>query len=283
MHCGDCMLGCKRGAKWTARIFGDEAARNGADILLNTRVDKLIVENNTVIGIEAKNKGKRITAYGKTVVLSGGLSDAQLLRKEGIGNAGRGLACDWLQFVGGIIPGMGTAGVSPMSVGTDEHYDADGFILTQAFPTFSQFALGTVSKGPSYMAKIPRFSQYTGVMVKIRDEIAGEMFTDSGFSKPITRQDRLRLNKGIDIIKKILKKAGADEKSFVVMDPVGAHPCASCRIGDVVDENLQTEISNLYCCDASVLPNSLGKPLVWVLVSLSKRLAGHLDSRLMKI
>jgi choline dehydrogenase-like flavoprotein len=275
-NCGDCMLGCKRGAKWTARIFGDEALANGADLLLEAKVDRVMVENHKAVGVEGMLKGKPFQYHGKAVVLSAGLADAFILREAGIKNAGVGLACDWLQFVGGIIPGMNTAKVSPMAVGTLEHYETDGVILTQAFPTFSQFGLGALSLGPSFLLKIPDFWKYTGVMVKICDEVTGEMISDARFSKPVTRQDRQRLNKGIEIIKKILTRAGADEKSFITLHPNGAHPCASCRIGDVVDHNLETEIQNLYCCDASVLPTSLGKPLVWILVSLSKRLAGHL-------
>ncbi len=64
--------------------------------------------------------------------------------------------------------------------------------------------------------------------------------------------------------------------SVFVMDPMGAHPSVSCPIGTVVDNNLETSIQNLYCCDASVFPASLGNPTVWTAVSLGKRLAKHL-------
>ncbi len=53
-----------------------------------------------------------------------------------------------------------------------------------------------------------------------------------------------------------------------------------CRIGEVVDSNLETDIKNLYCCDASVFPSSLGLPVVWTAVSLGKRLAKHIDARM---
>jgi len=240
--CGDCMLGCKRGAKWTARIYGDEAIENGAELLLKAKVEHVVVENGKAVGVEGIRKGKKFQYFSKIVVLSAGLMDAFILRQAGIEEAGSGLACDWLQFVGGIIPGMSTAKVSPMAVGTLEHYDTDGFILTQAFPTFSQFGLAAISLGPSYLSKIPGFKKYTGIMVKIRDELNGNMISDSKFSKPITERDRQRLGKGIDIIKKILLKAGADESSLITLSPTGAHPCASFRIGEVVDSSLETSI-----------------------------------------
>ena len=144
--CGDCMLGCKRGAKWTARIYGDEAVENGAELLLNTKVDGIIVENRKAVGLEGVKKGKPFQYFGKNIVLSAGLPNAVMLRKAGIEEAGIGLACDWLQFMGGIIPGVNTAKVGPMAVGTMEHYENDGFVITQAFPTFSQFGVGLLGK-----------------------------------------------------------------------------------------------------------------------------------------
>ena len=279
-NCGDCMLGCKRDAKWTARVYGDEAVENGAELLLSAKVDGIIVENRKAVGVEGVKKGKPFQYFGKNIVLSAGLPNAVMLRKAGIDEAGIGLACDWLQFMGGIIPGVSTAKVGPMAVGTMEHYENDGFVITQAFPTFSQFGVGLLGKGLSALSRLPKFPQYTGVMVKICDEVTGEMITDTKFSKPITKQDRQRLDKGVDIIKRVLLKAGADESSLITMSPGGAHPCASCRIGDVVDTNLETQIQNLYCCDASVLPTSMGKPLVWILASISKRLATHLNEKL---
>lgn len=96
------------------------------------------------------------------------------------------------------------------------------------------------------------------------------------FSKPVTEEDTKKLKKGVSIIKKILKNAGAKEDSIIELTPSGAHPSATCRIGEVVDQNLQTRIQHLYCCDASVFPSSLGLPVVWTAVSLGKRLAKHL-------
>jgi choline dehydrogenase-like flavoprotein len=50
----------------------------------------------------------------------------------------------------------------------------------------------------------------------------------------------------------------------------------------VVDRNLETEIKNLYCCDASVMPSALGLPVIWTVVALGKRLGKHLDAQLGK-
>jgi len=101
---GDCMLGCKTGAKWTARVYGDEAVSKGADLHLHTKVTDVIVESDLVIGVKATKLGVPVKYFGKSVVLSTGLDNAYILRRAGISPAGKGVCCDWLQFGGERSP-----------------------------------------------------------------------------------------------------------------------------------------------------------------------------------
>jgi choline dehydrogenase-like flavoprotein len=279
-NCSLCMLGCPHGAKFSARDYGDEAIKNGAALKLHTKVTGVITDNGTVTGVEGRKFGKKVRYHGKVVVLSSGISNVGILRRAGIKEAGRGFACDWLQFVGAIIPGMNTAQSNPMTVGTLEHYETDGIAILPVFPNWSQFLVILGMMGPRYLPKFPDFWRYSGIMVKIRDEISGQIYKGTSFSKPVTETDKKRLDKGVGIIKDIFRKAGADDDSIIALKPSGAHPSASCRIGEVVDSNLETEIKNLYCCDASVFPEALGLPVVWTVASLGKRLAKHLDQQL---
>ncbi len=278
---GSCMLGCKTGAKWTARVYGDEAIAHGAELKLNTKVTGVIVENGKVTGVTSSRLGMKKNYYGKSVVLSTGLDNAYILRRAGIREAGHGFCCDWLQFVGGIIPGMNTSRATPMAVGGMEHYESDGIVVLPVFPNWAQFlVLLWFSGGTAYLPKFADFWKYTGLMVKVRDETTGELYKGVHFSKPVTERDKKRLDKGVDIIRRVLLKAGAHPDSVLPLRPSGAHPSGTCRIGMVVDGNLETRIQNLYCCDASVFPSSLGLPVVWTAVALGKRLGKHLDSRL---
>lgn len=276
---GDCMLGCRTGAKWTARVYGDEAVANGADLHLHTKVKEVIVENGKVIGVRAHRFGIPVEFYGKSVVLSAGIDNAYILRRAGIKEAGRGFCCDWLHFVGGEIPGMNTIGATPMSVGTLEHYESDGIAIVPVFPNWAMFAAYLFFMGPKNILKFPRFPKLSGIMVKVRDETSGELYKGVSFTKRVTKTDQMKLDKGVDIIKKVLRAAGAKDESIIVLKAAGAHPSATCRIGEVVDNNLETKIGNLYCCDASVFPSSLGLPVVWTAVSLGKKLARHLEKK----
>ncbi len=275
------MLGCKSGAKWTARVYIDEALQEGMDLCLHASAKEIIIENGKAVGIRAHHMGNTEDFHAKKIVLSAGLDNVHLLRKAGIAEAGQGFCCDWLQFVGGIIPQMNTcSGNSPMSVGTSEHYESDGLELTPVFPNWTMFAAILFFMGIRYFPRFTNYWKYSGIMVKIRDETCGEIYSGLKFSKPVTESDQKKLDMGVDIIREIFKKAGAPESSIIPLKPMGAHPSATCRIGEIVDTDLKTEIDNLYCCDASVMPSSLGTPVVWTVVSLGKRLAEHLNQSL---
>ena len=278
-NCSDCMLGCKRGAKWTARVYGDEAVQHGADLKLHTTIARVMTENGQAVGVEGSHLGRKVQYYGRAVVLSASLDNAYILRRAGIRDAGRGFCCDWLQFVGAVIPGMNTTKDNPMTVGTTEYYETDGFMIVPVFPNWALYLLMLGFMGPAYLKRFHDFWRLSGIMVKIKDETHGELFDGTSFSKPITRVDRQKLDKGVEIIKKVFQKAGAKGSSIITIKPLGAHPSATCRIGDVLDSNLETKFRNLYCCDASVLPSALGGPTVWTLAALAKRLAKHIDGR----
>ncbi len=278
--CGACMLGCPTGAKWNARVYADEAVANGADLLLHTTVSSVLVENNKAIGVEGRRMGRKEIYHAKAVVLSAGTGNVHILRKAGIQEAGNGFCCDWLQFVGGIIPGMRTGRSNPMTVGTMEHYESDGIAILPVFPNWAQFAVMLGFMGWKALGNLAHFRRYTGLMVKIRDDREGAIHSAASFSKPLTSGDVKKLDKGTAIIRKILKKAGADMERILVLKPTGAHPSVTCGIGRVVDTDLQTAVENLYCCDSSVFPAALGTPTVWTLVALGKRLGKHLSRKM---
>lgn len=75
---------------------------------------------------------------------------------------------------------------------------------------------------------------------------------------------------------RILVRAGADPDSIFITPLRGTHPSATVRLGQLLDENLQTAVKNLYVCDASTFPEALDRPTVLTILALGKRLAAHL-------
>ncbi len=73
-------------------------------------------------------------------------------------------------------------------------------------------------------------------------------------------------------------KAGVEPGSIVVSKVQGAHPGGTAAIGEVVDQNLETKVSGLFVCDASVLPIAPGLPPMLTIGALAKYLAKKLTA-----
>jgi choline dehydrogenase-like flavoprotein len=134
----------------------------------------------------------------------------------------------------------------------------------------------TALKGPGYALTWPRWGRTLGVMIKIKDDISGGITIEGEISKPMTDRDSFRLNHAAIVARRILIRAGADADSIFLTPLRGTHPSGTVRLGQLVDQNLQTEVKNLYVCDASTFPEALDRPTVLTILGLGKRLAAHL-------
>ena len=272
-NCGNCFVGCRHGAKWTALEYLEKARLNGADILNNTTVHKIITSNGSVKGVLTGSNGKTRKILADRVILSaGGLSTPLILFRSGIWNAGTGLFCDTFVNVYGVTSALNQVQEIPMALINREFYQNEGFILSTFINpiSISRFA----ELGPQ--ALIVPLDKLIGLMVKIRDERSGYIQPDGTITKPVTQKDQEKLQKGISMAKKILAKAGADIGSFMISKYQGAHLGGTAAIGEVVDRDLQSEIKNLYVCDGSVLPVAPGLPPILTIIALAKRLAKKL-------
>lgn len=106
----------------------------------------------------------------------------------------------------------------------------------------------------------------------------GTVYDDGSFSKPLTENDWKKLKRGEEHAARILKAFGCTD--IFTCRPLAAHPCASVRVGDHVDTNFETRIGNLFVCDASVFPESMGLPCVLTCTALALRMAKILKKRL---
>lgn len=281
-HCSaSCMMGCTCGAKWTAREYIKEAMDSGARLLTETEGEDIVIENGECAGIIVKQNGYRKKIESKIVVLSaGGLGTPLILHRAGIYDAGHGFFCDPTVMVYGVSKYRGTSADPPMSVGSYEFYDSDGFMLSHLIDPWAMFPIAMFYKGLSYISKLIHYRKLLGIMIKVKDELAGSISPEGKISKPLTQKDRFRLHKAMEVSRKILIKAGADPDSIFTSPVRGTHPGGTARIGHVIDTNLETKIKNLFVCDASVFPEAPDRPLVLSIIGFGKRLAKHILSRL---
>ena len=278
--CGaKCMLGCRCGAKWNAAEWVDEAVRAGAEFLTEARADSLVVDGNLpnarIIGVQGRQRGRHFEFLAKTVILAaGGIGTPLLLRQAGMERAGQGIGMDTTFIVYGAsrLPGNG---LEPPMTYAWENLE-DGYLLSTLVDPWLNYPIITALKGWRYPLTWPRWDQTLGVMIKLKDDVSGCVASERDISKPFTVSDQAKLTKATEIARRILVRAGAGPSTLFVTPPRGTHPCATVRVGDLLDANLRTEIDGLYVCDASAFPESLARPTVLTILALGQRLVEHL-------
>jgi choline dehydrogenase-like flavoprotein len=285
--CGLCMFGCPTGAKWTTLEFIDHAQKNGADVLTETHAVKVIHRDGRVGGVEAIRKGRLERFFAPLVILaSGALSTPLILGNSGI-PAGTGLAGDVFQTTYGYHPETGMKG--EIILGS---YLESVIEDRELFPAPYMYIPFLVYKDKigGFPAKISLAQQakylmlsksidtrhLLGMMTKIRDERTGKVNGDGSIEKKLTEKDMAKLREAHQLNREILIASGVEEPSVFTGVYESGHPCCTAAIGEVVDDNQETEISGLFVSDASVFPSPLGMPPILTLVALSKQLADRI-------
>ncbi|MBU0516439.1 MAG: FAD-dependent oxidoreductase [Proteobacteria bacterium] len=276
---GTCMLGCPHGAKWTARDYVADMVAAGGKIINGADVRRVIIQDGAATGVLALTPRGRLEVEAEVVVVAaGGLGTPTILRRSGLDEAGVGMFLDPLVMVTGVSRHAGTSSGPPMSVGTYEFMEDEGILLSNLIDPWGLWLIMVARKNPARLGQFLSYRRQLGLMVKIGDELAGYVTPDGRVSKPLTRQDHDRLDRGAAVARRILIRAGCHPRSIIVGPVRGAHPGATARLGRVVDDNLQTRVANLFVSDASVLPQALDRPMVLTIIGLAKRLADHLLS-----
>lgn len=275
--CGaKCMLGCRCGAKWNAAEWVDEAVEAGADLRVHARVKRILMDGSQAVGLEGTLAGRPFTAQAPIVVLSaGGIGTPRILQASGVKGAGDGMTMDTTTMVYGFIKERGTGKEPPMTWSWENL--EEGYMLSTLIDPWLLYPLITAMKGPQYPLTWHKWSHTLGVMIKLKDSVSGGVFANGKISKPFVGDDRERQKSAENLCRRILKEAGADPSSMFMTPLRGTHPSGTVRIGEMLDENLQTEIKGLYACDASAFPEALARPTVLTIIGLAKRLAKHLS------
>ena len=266
-HCGNCVIGCKYGARWSAFDFLKQAINNGAEVLYNTMAERIIVDKGKAIGVTATNENGALEITGDVVILAaGGMETPKILRRSGIEGAGESLFLDlFINTYGTDKSDTRYSGVQ-MSV----YYESDDGFIISPFGNKLGVELRFIEMGMKGVHLKPE--GLLSVMTKIADDNIGGILPNGRVTKTVTEMDHRKLDAGYEVSKELLIKAGALEETIVRSKIQGAHPGGTAAIGNVVDKDLQTVIDNLFVCDASVFPYSLGKPPILAIVALAKRL-----------
>ncbi|MBK7919662.1 MAG: GMC family oxidoreductase [Chloroflexi bacterium] len=277
-HCqATCMLGCRCGAKWNAAEFVDQAVADGLDLWTGARVEQVLHEDGVVTGVMGKVGGRPFTIYAPLVILAaGGIGTPRILQRSGLPAAGQGMTMDTTVMVYGYAPEKGNGTEPPM---TWSYADDDlGVLFSTLIDPWLLYPIIMALKGPAYPLTWQRWGRTYGVMIKLKDEISGGVGVNGRIHKGLTAHDRQRMARAEAVAGRILRQAGCDPDTIFTTPIRGTHPSGTVRLGTMLDTNLQTEIENLYVCDASVFPEALARPTVLTIIALAKRLAAHILS-----
>jgi len=272
--CGMCVLGCRYGAKWTAQKFIGEARKAGAKLITETSVEEVLHSDGEVKGVRVRSSSGVSEISAENVVLAaGGLGTPMILQRSGLDNAGGNLFADLLVNTYGIIKEGNMKEEIGMATIIDEFHEKYGFILSPILDTpLDMFLYLPLFKKTRAFKR----QRTLGLMTKITDDDNGKIDVNGRLYKPVTKNDREKLDKGVEISKEILLQAGVNPKSFYTTRVRGGHPGGTAGMGRVVNTDHETEISRLFVSDASIFPKAPGAPPVLTIIAVSKRFSKKL-------
>ena len=264
VQCGKCAFGCPSDAKWSGKDFVDEAVEAGATLITEAEVTEVLNEDGKVSAVKyLKDGAEQLIEADKVILSAGAIGSTLILRKSGFDQAGREIFFDPFVSVGGYLK----------DINFNTEVQMAGLIIGENFvlsPHFSSFIRANIPDDNVTDKDI------LSIMVKTADECKGYVTDDGDVVKINTITDIRYLAEGTATAGFVLEKAGVDPKTIGSTVYRGAHPGGTAKIGEIVDSNLETEINDLYVCDASVLPISPGKPPILTILALAKRLADYL-------
>ena len=267
IQCGKCAFGCPVNAKWTAKDFVDEAVEAGAELICEAEVIDIILCNMEASGVKyVKDHEEHLIKTDKIILCAGAIQTPIIMKNMGLTGIGREIFFDPFVTVGGYLKDINFNTEVQMAA----LVKGKNFVLS---PHFSSFIKGNIDN-PDVDDK-----DILSIMVKTPDECKGYVHTDGFVRKENTIEDIRYLAEGVATAGFILEKAGVDPTTIGSTVYRGAHPGGTVKIGKALDTNLETEIPNLYVCDASVLPISPGKPPILTILALAKRLADYLINK----
>lgn len=272
-ECWRCTYGCPYEAKWNGRHFVNQALEHQATLIDGAKVERVMVEQGKAVGIRFRKSGRVTHANAPLVIVSaGGIGSPAILKNSGIEGTGKDFFFDPLIAVMGSVPDIKGGKEIPMATGV--HMEDEGYLMTDMTVPGTLFR--AFNAQVFKLTKLMSHSRTLTIMVKAKDDLGGHISKRGGIKKKVDHKDRARLEKGYERASAILRKAGAQDiyKSWYL----AAHPGGTVKIGETVDQNLQTQIENLYVCDCSVIPEAWGLPPTFTLIALGKRLAKHLLS-----
>ena len=256
-NCGQCVLGCRYGAKWTSDRLLDDVDPALLTTLANHRVVRLETIGNQVASVICKHAGKTVKLHADLVVLAaGGVGTPRVLEASGI-SCEESLFTDPVLCVAAPWPGADMHRELPMPFASQRN----GYILSPYFDYLSFFFDGKW--------RMPAGDIFS-LMIKFADDEDGHVGRRH-VRETLTEHDYETAAYGVNDCLRIMNRMGIhEEETFFGMLNAG-HPGGTLPL---TRANAQSRLPrNLYVADSSLFPRSMGNPPILTIMALAKKVS----------
>ena len=263
--CGNCVLGCRYGAKWTADRLLDGIS--GIELVPGAPVQRVEIQDGQVTGVVVGHGPARRTMTADLVMLAaGGLGTPQILTDSGI-PASPTLFVDPVLCIATRWEGAGLDRQLPMPFVSQQK----DYILSPYFDWLS-FFFNRDWRMPS--------ADIMSIMVKFADDETGS-FDGKRLDKPMTFHDEQTIERSVEEASRVLDIMGARREDLFLGTLNAGHPGGCLPLTPREAETLHHDIlpDNLYVADASLLPRSMGNPPMLTIMALATKVARACNER----
>jgi choline dehydrogenase-like flavoprotein len=266
-RCGRCVLGCPTGAKWDSRVFLRQAVADGVRLMTKAKVESVVTEGAggglRATGVVVR-RGRRTEFLPADLVVlaAGGLGTPAVLARSGIGTEER-------LFVDPVL----CVAAPALDAHLDEEVPMPFFVRGEGYIISPYFDYLSFFFDPAW--RRPRHD-IAALMMTLGASESSSVAGGNGFRKSLSSRDRQRLAAATESCIEILAAFGARRDSIFLGLLNAGHPGGMLPLSGTERYPLHANHlpSNLYVADASLLPESLGRPPILTIMALATRVAG---------
>lgn len=266
VSCGQCVFGCRHGAKWDSRALVDEAVAKGATLVTGCRVTHVDTAANAVTKVHASTSYGAKTYEADVVVLAaGGMGTPAILQQSGIACQQR-LFVDPVLCVAARMPGAGLDRQLPMPfISQQEKY------ILSPYMDWLSFFFNRQWKHPA--------GDIMSLMIKMADNEQGGVSARKA-DKTLSTQDQAVLKIAVEQCTELLLRMGIRREDVFLGTVNAGHPGGMLPLTAADRDTLHPAVlpGNLYVADASLFPASMGNPPMLTIMALSKAIAQKIST-----